>query len=254
LPEAEEFSAKCLATANDLVARFPNVHAFQDLLSGYVKRLIGCVHEHMGRLDQAADAYRLALAGQEALLRDYPSVARYRKGAFLARCCLGEVLWAMARRPEATEAFRGAHAHGDQLDEADSIAQDQLACFLATDADPRVREPRRAVQIARRVVEQRPEQRGYWCTLGAAQYAAGDYPNAVQSLGKAVRGPYGFAGYAAIYLAMAYWQLGQTEEARAWYDRAVAQMEKRELHDVGNLRLRGEAETLLGIKTKEKGS
>jgi hypothetical protein len=49
------------------------------------------------------------------------------------------------------------------------------------------------------------------------------------------------------FLAMAHWQLGETEEARRWYDRAVAWMDKNLTQDDELKRFRAEAEALMGI-------
>jgi hypothetical protein len=46
---------------------------------------------------------------------------------------------------------------------------------------------------------------------------------------------------------MARWRLGQRDEARAWYDKAVAWMEKNQPKDEGLRRFRAEAATLLGL-------
>jgi serine/threonine protein kinase len=135
----------------------------------------------------------------------------------------------------------------NQLGKADPVAQNNLAWFLATVADPQFRDPKQAVQIAREVVERVPQNRENWITLGVAQYGARDYRNAVLSLEKAIRGPYRFSGYSALYLAMAYWQLGQKDKASHWYARAIDQMEKRELRDLEHARHRRDAELLMGI-------
>jgi serine/threonine protein kinase/tetratricopeptide (TPR) repeat protein len=250
--ESKKFMDECVSTATTFLAKFPNVHAFEDLHSGYVELCRGILGEHTGRLEEAESAYRRAVAGQEQLLRVYASVARFRKGAFTARSCLGEVLWAKGLRAEAAECFRIAISHGEQLGEADPVAQNNLAWFLTTVADPQFRDHPKAVRIARTVVERVPQNRENWITLGVAQYSVGDYQNAALSLEKAIRGPYRFAGCSALYLAMAYWQLGQKEQARHWYDRAIEQIESFEVRDLEHSRLQRTAECLLKIVPKER--
>ncbi len=49
------------------------------------------------------------------------------------------------------------------------------------------------------------------------------------------------------FLAMAYWNLGEKEEARKWYDRAVEWMETKRPDDAELARFRAEAAALLGI-------
>ena len=54
------------------------------------------------------------------------------------------------------------------------------------------------------------------------------------------------------YLAMAHWQLGEKEQARQWYDRAVEWMDKNQPKDDEFPRCCSEAADLLGINKKSK--
>jgi hypothetical protein len=47
---------------------------------------------------------------------------------------------------------------------------------------------------------------------------------------------------------MAYWQSGQRNEARTWYDKAIGWMDKNRPTDPELLRFRAEAAELLGIR------
>jgi hypothetical protein len=49
------------------------------------------------------------------------------------------------------------------------------------------------------------------------------------------------------FLAMAHWQLGEKDKARAWYDQAVAWMDKNRPQDAELKRFRAEAAALLGL-------
>jgi hypothetical protein len=98
-----------------------------------------------------------------------------------------------------------------------------------------------------------PQDSIYWATLGVAQYRAGDWKAAVAALEKsnALLGDEAL-GFNTFFLAMAHWQLGAKEEARKWYDRAVAWMEKKEPKNEELRRFRAEAEKLMGITTRPK--
>jgi hypothetical protein len=50
---------------------------------------------------------------------------------------------------------------------------------------------------------------------------------------------------------MAHWQLGDKEQSRKWYDRAVEWMEKNQPNHEELRRFRSEAEQLLGIRGKK---
>jgi Flp pilus assembly protein TadD len=123
-----------------------------------------------------------------------------------------------------------------------------LAWFLATCPDPKLRDPARAVEAARKAVELAPQDSGTWNTLGAALYRAGDWKAAISALEKSVAlahdNQLAFNGF---FLAMARSQLGQKGEARTWYDKAVAWMEKNAPRDLELVCFRAEAAALLGL-------
>ena len=50
-----------------------------------------------------------------------------------------------------------------------------------------------------------------------------------------------------LFLAMAHWQLGEKEEARRWYDKAVEWIEKDKPNDKELRRFCAEAKELLGV-------
>jgi tetratricopeptide (TPR) repeat protein len=255
LPQAEELSLETVATAKALVADFPGVPPLQDFLTGVVYGASGLVLEQAGRRQQAEGAYRQMLAGQEALLRDYPSVARYQWGVFRTRLWLGELLWTGGRLAEAGEMFRPLQSLGEKFRAEDPQAQNLLAWFLATCPDPQFRDADRAVVVAQKVVERVPHYVGYRLTLGAAHYGRGDYRNALRALEKVVGLPNQAtqvndpgASSVRFYLALAAWQLGEQEQARRWYDQAVAWLRNNELQVETTRRIRSAAETALAIK------
>jgi tetratricopeptide (TPR) repeat protein len=125
---------------------------------------------------------------------------------------------------------------------------DSLAWMLATASDVKVRDPKRALELAKKLVEATPKEGGRWNMLGVACYRAGEYKNAVAALEKSEElTPGRSLGSNALFLAMAYWRLGQQEQARRWYGRAVGWMEKNKSSDPELLKYRNEAAKLLGI-------
>jgi tetratricopeptide (TPR) repeat protein len=124
-----------------------------------------------------------------------------------------------------------------------------LARMLATASDVKVRDPRRAVELANKLVEATPKEAGRWNTLGVASYRAGNYKNAITALEKSeTLAPERYLAHNALFLAMAHWELGQREQARTCYDQAVAWMEKNRSGDPDLLQWRTEAARLLGIE------
>jgi tetratricopeptide (TPR) repeat protein len=95
-----------------------------------------------------------------------------------------------------------------------------LSWGYSTAADPEKRDPQKAVEFVLKAMKL-SESANQWTILGVAFYRNGEYANAVDALDKEGFDKEGF-GYNAIFLAMAHWQLGNEEQARAFYDRSIA--------------------------------
>ncbi len=133
-----------------------------------------------------------------------------------------------------------------------AASHNQMAWLLATAADPKWRQPAQAVELAKKAVALAAKEAGFWNTLGVAQYRAGDHKAAIESLAKSMELGSGGSATDRFVLAMAHWQLGQKDEARTWYDKAVAWMDKNAPKSEEFLRFRAEAAQLLGIPEKPK--
>ena len=90
-----------------------------------------------------------------------------------------------------------------------------------------------------------------WQTLAWAQYRAGDWKSAVAAMKKVKE--LGSAGDSVEWflLAMAHWQLVQKDEARKWYEQAIAWMDKNQPANKELGRFRAEAAELLGVNDKK---
>src|SRR5262249_6873999 len=77
-----------------------------------------------------------------------------------------------------------------------------------------------AVGVTIRAVELAPQDRRIWSTLGAAQYRAGDYRAAIETLAKSSKLE-GDDLPNCFCLAMAEWKLGNQSAAREWYHKAI---------------------------------
>jgi tetratricopeptide (TPR) repeat protein len=111
----------------------------------------------------------------------------------------------------------------------------------------------KALTWAQRAVEMEPENAGALNTLGVACYRTGNWQDAVNALEKSEElYQHGHLPYNGFFLAMAHWQLGHQDEARQWFDKAVEMTQKRRPNrEEELLRIRTEAEELMGIEKKE---
>jgi tetratricopeptide (TPR) repeat protein len=161
----------------------------------------------------------------------------------LAHSNLGAALAAQKHFDEAVSEY---HKAIELLPDPGDI--NTLAWLLSTCAELRIRDPVRALELARVAVEKAPLEGDCRLTLGVAQYRAGKWQDAIASLTKAEElAPEANLAFKGYFLAMAHWQLGHKEEARKWYGRSVAWMDKNQPTNDELIRFRAEAENVLGI-------
>ncbi len=117
-----------------------------------------------------------AVRGLRQVLKEYPD---NRRALFLvsnALNMLGHTTEALTVLEKLVAAYPG-----------DYSLLNNLAWLLVTVEDPALRDPRRAVGLARRSLMVAPENFSVWSTLSEAYYRAGDYPRALQAAEEALR-------------------------------------------------------------------
>jgi serine/threonine protein kinase/Flp pilus assembly protein TadD len=214
-------------------ARFAN-HASSHLL-------LGNVLFRSGRRDEAIASYRKAIA-----LDPNSRTAHYNLGTALLEKKEGQ--------EEAVASFQSviAGARRDiELHPTDSDSHNTLAWILVTCPYAPLRDPVEGVKQARKAVELAPNDSLHWNTLGAAQFRAGNWKEAVAALEKSIQ-LRGGSSYDWFFLAMARWQLGDKETARQDFARAVQWMDKNMPTGKELGRFRAEAAELLGIEKKKE--
>src|SRR5262249_35940247 len=216
---------------------------------------LGYSLQTVGKLDEAMAYYQTVIALD-------PSHAP-------AHFSLANILRVRGKPDEALVHFRKAV----DLLPTDPNPLNSVAWELATCADPRLRDPAKAVDLAKKVVDLSIRQgddrdkpgRGrlgnYWNTLGVAHYQAGNLEEAIAALQKSLEIAKEFANgddsrYVCedwLFLAMANWKLERKDEARKWYDQAAKWAVKKAPKDEEHKELRrflAEAATLMGIEEK----
>jgi tetratricopeptide (TPR) repeat protein len=97
-------------------------------------------------------------------------------------------------------------------------------------------------------VELAPQQGDFWNTLGVAHFRAGEWQAAVAALNQSMQLRKGGDSADWFFLAMAHWRRSDWDQARNWYDKAVAGMDSHSPNHEELLRFRAEATALLGIE------
>jgi tetratricopeptide (TPR) repeat protein len=213
---------------------------------------LGWSLDHVGRMDEALPYFQAAVDLDPANAPAQYSLAR--------------ILRVRGKPEKALEHFRKAVALLPQ----DPFPLNGLAWELATSVEPGLRDPARAVELARKVVALslgqvddrdgpgRDRLGAYWRTLGVAHYRAGRPDEALEALHKSLAcadvgdrgGDIKYVCEDCFFLAMANWRLKRTDEARRWYDRAAEWMSKNAAADEYLCRFRAEAEELLELAKK----
>jgi tetratricopeptide (TPR) repeat protein len=134
-----------------------------------------------------------------------------------------------------------------RLDPEFASACNKLAWLLATCQDAKLRDAKRAVELAHKAVQRAPNASN-WNTLGIAYYRDAKWREAIQSLESASKLRRGGTSNDWFFLAMAHEQLGEQEKARQCYQQAVQWMQDHQPKNPELLRFRAEAEELLGVK------
>jgi serine/threonine protein kinase/Flp pilus assembly protein TadD len=231
--EAEGPYRRGLQVYEKLAAEFPTPDCRWHV--AHQRLYLGDLFQELGQPEQAVQRYRGALPAWQALVTDFPDNGDYRQHLSTTRSKLAERLLK-----------KGQHAEAAALVADDPNAQNGLAWRLATDPEPRLRDPAQAAALARKAVEAAPKIASYWNTLGTALYRAGDWHGAIEALQKSAglsRG--GLLGFDAFFLAMANWRLGHKERAGRWYAAGLAWMEQYASTNEELRRFRAEAAHLL---------
>jgi tetratricopeptide (TPR) repeat protein len=191
---------------------------------------ISGLHASQGEHHKAQDALVKSVALSDALTREFPGVARYWHQLAHSRAHLAKHLLDRGLKPQAAEEYRkmrDAFEAAAQAAPDDPRVLNKLAWNLATEVLA-IRDPKRAVELAKKAVQLAPNVGHNWNTLGAAYYRCGDYKASIEAQEKSMKLRDGGDCYEWFFLAMAHAQLGHKEEARQWYDKAVAWMDKNE--------------------------
>jgi tetratricopeptide (TPR) repeat protein len=257
--DAEQILRQGISRLEKLAADFPGVTEYRYRLADFHCFLGGPVHA-LGRRLEAEDCNRRAVELYEQLAAEFPSEFRYRDQLALNCRYLAQHQFFNGRSQEGRRSYQRAVELWEQL-LADFPAAPELsaawwlnghAWFLVSHADGSRRAGHLAVAMAKRAVEQVPKAGYVINTLGTAYYRAGDWNAAIETLQKVDEATSGkHFGYNAFFIAMAHWQLGNKDEARQWYGRAVEWTDKNQPKNEELRRFQAEAAELMGIKKKK---
>jgi serine/threonine protein kinase/Tfp pilus assembly protein PilF len=230
----------------------PKAFRYRDeLASSYFN--LGAVREDDDRIEEAEQAYRNAFTTCRDLARDCPQAQLWAlpaKSAF----ALAHILMQTGRSLEAKDICHQALAQALAADDVEF--RNELAWQLSTCPDLELRDPARALKLARENVKTAPLKGDYWNTLGATQCRAENWTAALEAFGHSMQLKNGGDSSDWFFMAMAHWRRGEKEEAHKRFNQAVIWMDKYGPLDNELRRFRSEAADLLQVKDQlrqEKG-
>jgi tetratricopeptide (TPR) repeat protein len=245
----QEISSRVLRVIRGFIAENANDPTLRaETVDAYIH--VGNVFELQRDHVQARESYRTAIELAKASLETNPqdAVAWCQLGQ--GHNILGYEIMNFSPEENASGEFRAAfraYEEAVRVSPEDPRALNYLAWFLAICPDSRLRNPERAIEIARLAVAQQPDHCSLWGTLGTAYYRAGSSKDAIETLERATQ--LDFPGkdpcYDGFFLAMAYWQVGRREEALRQFERADSWMKKNNPWHRELVRIRAEAEDLM---------
>lgn len=236
--EAIQFALEAVAIFKESADEFP-------LSTLYLAELVPS-YQYLGRTLERAGRHAEALEALQQALKMAENLSAVDPTSGVAERSMVDVLATLIRfRPETGTSVDECFRRLCQLNPKDSLAQNHLAWYLVTLPDPKYRDAGRAVEVAKKSVEQSPKNGLYLNTLGVSRFRAGDYETAIADLEKSRELlNNGQDSFNTFFLAMAHWKLGNKEAARKWYDQAVTWMENHQPKNEELVRFRAEAEEM----------
>lgn len=203
-----------------------------------------------------------------------PLRMQIQRGSLLIDKCMDEHNWQaaisaadkeIAAAPHDAELFRARAEARLQLNQYDQALTDfdQFFTLYPTDAHafnmfawkvaapplPNAGLTARALAWANQAVALAPTNGNYWNTLGVALYRNQKWSESIAALKKSVELSQGYRfGWNAFFLAMAHWQLRETDAARNWYDKAVVWMQNNDPTYFRTRQFLEETDKLMGTK------
>jgi serine/threonine protein kinase/tetratricopeptide (TPR) repeat protein len=240
--DAEQSYNAAIALLGPLVEKFPLFPFHRQEL---VRALAGRaeVLTQTGRQHEAVGVRRKVVEHCENLKAKFPEDRPGRRMLVESHLELVQLLWQLDRQHDATQSLARALA----VDADDPAVNNELAWFLATTPESRLRDGAKAVHLARKAVgaPAGAKSANYWNTLGAAHYRNGDDRAALTAMATAIDLRAGGIAIDWFFMAMAHARLGEHDEARATFKRAVDWMTRHAPLDGELRRFRAEAQAAI---------
>jgi tetratricopeptide (TPR) repeat protein len=249
LVRGEERLRRARALLERLAADHPEEVSYRAGLAGLSRRLAEILPDRQDTTEAEA-LLRQSVTALDELRRYYPGRYAYREEQVPGWEALGHLSYRAGKPDQAREAFaRAVQLLEGLIDQRPGRKgyHVRLAWLLADCPCEALRDPARAIDLARAEAALDPGSAGTATALGAAYYRAGRWRDAVATLEAGVTRQSPERVRAWLFLAMSYERLGEGRKARSCYERAVEGWGKNEAHNPELVRLRSEAGKVLKV-------
>jgi serine/threonine protein kinase len=248
--DAEQSYNAAIALLGPLVEKYPLFPFHRQEL---VRALAGRAEilTQTGRQQEAVGVRRKVVEQCEMLKAKFPEDRPGRRMLVDSHLELVLLLSQLDRQHDATEVLAKALA----VDTDDPAVNNELAWFLATTPEPRLRDGAKAVHLAQRAVgaPAGAKSANYWNTLGAAHYRNGDDRAALSAMATAIDLRAGGIAFDWFFMAMAHARLGEQDQARGTFKQALDWMARHAPLDGELRRFRAEAQAAIDAMGKRGG-
>jgi serine/threonine protein kinase/Tfp pilus assembly protein PilF len=254
LGEAEQAQRQALSLIARRQAQFPDVKAWR-AVEAFSRKALGALLMQADRPGEAETEFQRCIAIEEASASGSATNSPSRKKSVGGRDCLERLRQSQGRPSQ--DIWREASLLVESLvsDLPDvsnrrqevATSHNLMAWLFATDVDPNWRrDPNQAVFLARKAVDLDPESGEIWNTLGVAYCRVENWKAAIAALEMSMSLRNGGDSYDWFFLAISHWHLGHEDQARRWYEQALAWMDAHSPDEAQIRRFRAEAAALLG--------
>jgi tetratricopeptide (TPR) repeat protein len=219
--KAEHAFARAAALFGALAGRFPAVLEYQSDWAGALHGQAQVLAQR-GEKQQACRLLEQALDHQEKAVQGNPRHPKYRAYLGLHYALRVDLLTELGKSEQAKSLIQRV---GEKCKDFPDVLNN-LAWGIVRRPQAPAGTRELVVQIARQAVEKAPEKGEYWNTLGVADYRVANWPSAITALEKSCALRKGGDSFDFFFLAMAYWQLGDKDQARLWHQKAIDALPK----------------------------
>jgi tetratricopeptide (TPR) repeat protein len=229
------------AESGDPKIRFESARACRRMASVY------CAEQDAAHAQEALQSEFTLL---DRLVAEAPDEPAYREELASAHHLAGALYFSLQNSEAARAEFRQAGEQLSALAERFPTAErlNRYAWFLADCPEETLRDSAQSETLALRAIKIDAANGNYWNTLGVAQFRAGNFELAKQSLQKSMDLRAGGDPYDWFFLAMIAAEAGDARDAARWIDRSSAWISAHQPLSQDVLRYRAEARQFLGDK------